>query len=79
MRDDSASLIHTDILKFYGCELGAQTNYDKNTGMSIVNGAHDQGTLVGLLEVSSDGCFGARHWHLWSANIMMTAVITACS
>jgi hypothetical protein len=39
-----------DILKFYGCELGAQTNFDKNTGTSIVNGAHDQKKLSELLE-----------------------------
>ena len=28
-----------DILKFFGCELGAQTKFDKDTGNSIVNGA----------------------------------------
>lgn len=39
-----------DILKFYGCELGAQTNFDKTTGTSIVNGAHDQKKLCELLE-----------------------------
>lgn len=39
-----------DILKFYGCELGAQTNFDKKTGTSIVNGAHDTKNLVELLE-----------------------------
>ena len=39
-----------DILKFYGCELGAQTNFDKKTGTSIVNGAHDTKFLVELLE-----------------------------
>jgi hypothetical protein len=39
-----------DILKFYGCELGAQTNFDKNTGTSIVNGAHDTKKLCELLE-----------------------------
>lgn len=39
-----------DILKFYGCELGAQTNYDKNLGTSIVNGAHDTKKLCELLE-----------------------------
>jgi translation initiation factor 5 len=38
------------ILKFYGCELGAQTNYDKNLGTSIVNGAHDTKKLCELLE-----------------------------
>jgi hypothetical protein len=40
----------TDILKFFGCELGAQTNYDKGTGTSIVNGAHDTKKLCELLE-----------------------------
>jgi translation initiation factor 2 beta subunit (eIF-2beta)/eIF-5 len=39
-----------DLLKFYGCELGAQTNFDKNTGTSIVNGAHDLRKLSELLE-----------------------------
>ncbi len=38
------------MLKFYGCELGAQTNYDKATGTSIVNGAHDSKRLGELLE-----------------------------
>jgi len=38
------------IIKFYGCELGAQTNFDKKTGTSIVNGAHDTKKLVELLE-----------------------------
>lgn len=30
--------------------MGAQTNYDKNMGTSIVNGAHDQKKLCELLE-----------------------------
>lgn len=38
------------VLKFYGCELGAQTNYDKATGTSIVNGSHDTRKLSELLE-----------------------------
>lgn len=42
-----------DIVKWYGCELGAQTKFDKKTGTSIVNGAHDTGKLVELLEVAS--------------------------
>lgn len=53
----ASACIHTalpacpaDILKFYGCELGAQTNFDKNTGTSIVNGAHDTKKLCELLE-----------------------------
>ena len=40
-----------DIVKFYGCELGAQTKYDKKDGTSIVNGAHDTSKLCELLEV----------------------------
>ena len=43
-------LLPADIIKFYGCELGAQTNFDKKTGTSIVNGAHDTKKLVELLE-----------------------------
>jgi translation initiation factor 5 len=39
------------ILKFYGCELGAQTNFDKSTGTSIVNGAHDNKVLCEKLEM----------------------------
>lgn len=42
---------HTDVLKYYGCELGAQTNFDKASGTSIVNGAHDTRKLSELLEV----------------------------
>lgn len=38
------------VLKYFGCELGAQTNYDKSTGVSIVNGAHDSRKLLELLE-----------------------------
>jgi translation initiation factor 5 len=37
-------------LKYYGCELGAQTNFDKASGTSIVNGAHDTRKLSELLE-----------------------------
>jgi len=38
------------ILKFMGCELGAQTNFDGKTGTSIVNGAHDANVLMNLIE-----------------------------
>ena len=41
---------NADLVKFYGCELGAQTNFDKKTGTSIVNGAHDAKKLMELLE-----------------------------
>ncbi|PRW20878.1 eukaryotic translation initiation factor 5 [Chlorella sorokiniana] len=37
-------------LKYYGYELGALTNYDKKSGNSIVNGAHDAARLSELLE-----------------------------
>lgn len=33
--------VPADLLKYFGYELGAQTNFDKNTGTCIVNGAHD--------------------------------------
>ena len=38
------------ILKFLGCELGAQTKFDPKTGTSIVNGAHDANVLMTLIE-----------------------------
>jgi hypothetical protein len=47
----AAACLPVDILKFYGCELGAQTNFDKGTGTSIVNGAHDTKVLCEKLEM----------------------------
>ncbi|BDA48454.1 Eukaryotic translation initiation factor 5 [Coccomyxa sp. Obi] len=38
------------LVKFYGCELGAQSKYDKKSSTSIVNGAHDTPKLCELLE-----------------------------
>eukprot|EP00210_Caulerpa_lentillifera_P006702 g6404.t1 len=38
------------ILKFLGCELGAQTNFDAKTGTSIVNGAFDAHVLLTHME-----------------------------
>jgi translation initiation factor 5 len=38
-------------LKHFGCELGAQTNFNKETGTSIVNGAHDAKKLSEILEL----------------------------
>lgn len=40
----------TDILKYYGCELGALTTFDAKSGTSIVNGAHDTKMLIDKLE-----------------------------
>ncbi|EFN56072.1 hypothetical protein CHLNCDRAFT_145571 [Chlorella variabilis] len=37
-------------LKYFGFELGAMVNYDKKSGNSIVNGAHEAGRLSELLE-----------------------------
>ena len=42
--------VSTDVLKYFGCELGAQTNFDPKLGTSIVNGAHDTKKLTELLE-----------------------------
>jgi translation initiation factor 5 len=39
-----------DVLKYFGCELGAQTNFSKDTGVCIVNGAHDERKLSEILE-----------------------------
>jgi len=38
------------VLKYFGCELGAQTRFEKDMGTSIVNGAHTQKVLSDLLE-----------------------------
>lgn len=43
-------LFNVDVIKYFGCELGAQTKYDKKVGTSIVNGAHDQAKLAEVLE-----------------------------
>ena len=56
LRPDLSRCCVIDIVKFYGCELGAQTKFDKKTGTSIVNGAHDTGKLVELLEVQPPLC-----------------------
>lgn len=36
--------------KFFGCELGAQTQFDQKNDRYIVNGSHDSGKLQGLLD-----------------------------
>ena len=42
--------MYADTLKYFGCELGAQTKFDKDTGVSIVNGSHDAKKLADILE-----------------------------
>lgn len=37
--------------KFFGCELGAQTNFDIKNDRFIVNGSHDANKLQGLLDI----------------------------
>ena len=39
------------VIKYFGIELGAQTKFDKKSGTSIVNGAHDQKKLSEVLEL----------------------------
>lgn len=38
-------IISSDPTKFFGCELGAQTQFDFKHDRFIVNGAHDAGKL----------------------------------
>ena len=40
----------THTLKYFGCELGAQTKFDDKSGQCIVNGAHTADTLANHLE-----------------------------
>ncbi|KAF6165199.1 hypothetical protein GIB67_007184 [Kingdonia uniflora] len=37
-------------IKYFGCELGAQSKFDEKTGVALVNGSHDTAKLAGLLE-----------------------------
>ena len=37
--------------KFFGCEFDAQSKFDEKTGTSTVNGSHNNGKMVALLEV----------------------------
>jgi translation initiation factor 5 len=40
-----------DPTKFFGCELGAQTQFDFKNDRFIVNGAHEAGKLQQMLDV----------------------------
>lgn len=40
----------TDPTKYFGCELGAQTQFDLKNDRYIVNGSHDASKLQGLLD-----------------------------
>ena len=39
-----------DPTKYFGCELGAQTQFDSKNDRFIVNGAHDSSKLQDLLD-----------------------------
>lgn len=41
---------HTDPCKYFGCELGAQTQMDTKLGRYIVNGAHESAKLQDILD-----------------------------
>ncbi len=51
MRDVANSLHREpgEVTKFFGCELGAQTNWNEGTERSIVNGSHTDAMLQSLL------------------------------
>ncbi len=51
MRDVAYSLHREpgEVTKFFGCELGAQTNWNEGTERSIVNGSHTDAMLQSLL------------------------------
>lgn len=40
-----------DPTKFFGCELGAQTQFDIKNDRFIVNGAHEAGKLQQMLDI----------------------------
>ena len=40
----------SDPTKYFGCELGAQTQFDLKNDRFIVNGSHDSNKLQGLLD-----------------------------
>ncbi|KAL6564152.1 Eukaryotic translation initiation factor 5A-1 [Orobanche minor] len=50
--------------KYFGCELGAHSEFDEKTGTSHVNGAHDTAKLAALLEnfiKKFVQCYGSRN------------------
>lgn len=46
----SVCFSHVDPTKYFGCELGAQTNFDFKNDRYIVNGSHDAVKLQDLLD-----------------------------
>ncbi|XP_057974988.1 eukaryotic translation initiation factor 5-like [Malania oleifera] len=71
-------------LKYFGCELGAQSKFDEKTGTSLVNGAHDTAKLAGLLEnfikkyVQCYGCGNPETEIVITKTQMITLKCAAC-
>lgn len=47
---DAAVNLFSDPTKFFGCELGAQTQFDLKNDRFIVNGSHESNKLQDLLD-----------------------------
>lgn len=43
-------ILSTDPTKFFGCELGAQTQFDTKNDRYIVNGSHEANKLQDMLD-----------------------------
>lgn len=55
---DVAFSLHRDpaeVNKFFGCELGAQTKYTEQNSHAVINGAHTDGALQGLMHKYVEG------------------------
>lgn len=44
------AIFFTDPTKFFGCELGAQTQFDSKNDRYIVNGSHEANKLQDMLD-----------------------------
>ena len=71
-------------VKYFGCELGAQSKFDEKTGTSLVNGAHETAKLAGLLEnfikkyVQCYGCGNPETEIVITKTQMLTLKCAAC-
>ncbi|MBA0722449.1 hypothetical protein Golax_003126 [Gossypium laxum] len=71
-------------VKYFGCELGAQSKFDEKTGTSLVNGAHETAKLAGLLEnfikkyVQCYGCGNPETEVVITKTQMITLKCAAC-
>lgn len=43
-------MFYADVTKFFGCELGAQTQFDFKNERYIVNGSHEAAKLQDMLD-----------------------------